>query len=140
MTQATPDPVPSPPPPASGGAGPWSLLAGVACVLHVLVLLGLATFYGLELTRGEGSSVVNVAMSAVLIVLFAVLLAVLARVWFRGSTRGAVATFVWNGLLIPVVVALYGAEETGIATGLVVVVVFGIVTAAGALATRRPRD
>ena len=37
--------------------------------------------------------------------------------WFLGSARAAVPTFVWNGLLIPVVVALYGAEETLIATG-----------------------
>jgi hypothetical protein len=67
-------------------------------------------------------------------------LGLLARAWFRGSTRAAVPTFVWNGLLIPVVVALYGAEEAAIATALLIVVVLGVVTAAGAVATNRPSD
>ena len=75
-----------------------------------------------------------------LILVFAALLALLARAWFVGSTRAAVPTFVWNGLLIPVVVALYGAEETLIATGVLVIVVLGVVTAAGAVATRAPTD
>jgi hypothetical protein len=112
--------------------------AGAVCVLHVLVLLALAVFYGLELLRGEGSSPTTVAMSGVLILVFAALLALLARVWFVGSSRGAVPTLVWNGLLIPVVVALYGAEESVIATGLLALVVLGVVTTAGALATKRP--
>ncbi len=137
VTQATPEPT-------SGDAvsrpvrRPWAVAAGVVCVLHVLVLLALAVFYGLELLRGEGSSPTTVVMSGVLILVFAVLLALLARVWFVGSSRGAVPTFVWNGLLIPVVVALYGAEESVIATGLLALVVLGVVTTAGALATRRP--
>jgi hypothetical protein len=114
--------------------------AGAVCVLHVLVLLAVVVFYGLELARGEGSSTTTVVMSGVLILVLAALLAVVARVWFRGSTRAAVPTFVWNGLLIPVVVALYGAEEAGMATGLLAVVVLGVVTAIGALATHRPDD
>ena len=137
MTQATPEPT-------SGDAvsrsvrRPWAVAAGAVCVLHVLVLLALAAFYGLELLRGEGSSPTTVAMSGVLILVFAALLALLARVWFVGSSRGAVPTLVWNGLLIPVIVALYGAEESLIATGLLALVVLGVVTTAGALATKRP--
>jgi hypothetical protein len=104
------------------------------------VLLGLAAFYAVELTRGEGSSTTSVLMSGVLILVFAVLLAVLARVWFVRSSRAVVPTFVWNGLLIPVVVALYGAGAGLLATGLLVLVVLGIVTAAGALAATRPAD
>ena len=138
MTQATPEPT-------SGDAvsrpvrRPWAVAAGAVCVLHVLVLLALAVFYGLELLRGEGSSPTTVAMSGVLILVFAALLALLARVWFVGSSRGAVPTLVWNGLLIPVVVALYGAEESLIATGLLALVVLGVVTTAGALADQATR-
>ena len=88
--------------------------------MHVLVLVAVAVFYGVELARGEGSSTVTVVMSGLLILAFAALLALLARAWFVGSPRAAVPTFVWNGLLIPVVVALYGAEETLIATGVLV--------------------
>ena len=126
--------------PGTPSRRPWAVAAGVVCVLHVLSLLGLAGFYALELVRGEGSSATTVVMSGVLILVFAALLALLARAWFRGSTRATVPTFVWNGLLIPVVVALFGAEETAIATALLVVVVLGVVTAAGAVATNRPRD
>jgi hypothetical protein len=140
VTQATPEPLPHRGAPENPQRRPWAVAAGAVCALHVLALVGLAGFYALELARGEGSSATTVVMSGVLILVFAALLALLARAWFRGSTRAAVPTFVWNGLLIPVVVALYGAEEAGIATALLVVVVLGVVAAAGAVATTRPRD
>jgi hypothetical protein len=139
VTQATPDPLPHHPlsgPPHRSG---WALAAGVVGVVHVLVLLAVAGYYGLELARGEGSSTTTVVMSGVLILVVAALLAVLARAWFRGSTRAAVPTFVWNGLLVPVVVALYGAEEAAIATSLLALVVLGVVTAVAAVAAR-PAD
>ena len=138
MTQTTPGPGPERFPSRPPGRGPWTAAAGAVCLVHVLVLVALAAYYGVTLVRGEGSSTVTVVMSGVLILAFAALLALLARAWFVGSTRAAVPTFVWNGLLIPVVVALYGAEETLIATGVLVIVVLGVVTAAGAVATRRP--
>ena len=138
MTQTTPEPVPDGLPPRMRGRRPWTVAAGFVCVVHVLVLVAVAVFYGVELARGEGSSTVTVVMSAVVILVFAALLALLARAWFVGSTRAVVPTFVWNGLLIPVVVALYGAEQTLIATGVLVIVVLGLVTAAGAVVTRRP--
>jgi hypothetical protein len=140
VTQATPEPLPHGSAPGTSPRRRWAVAAGVVCSLHVLALLGLAGFYALELARGEGSSATTVVMSGVLILVFAALLALLARAWFRGSTRAVVPTFVWNGLLIPVVVALYGAEEVGIATALLVVVVLGVVTAAGAVATNRASD
>ena len=97
-------------------------------------------FYGVELFRGEGSSRTTVVMSGLLILVFAALLAMLARLWFVGSARATVPTLLWNGLLIPVVVALYGAEEQRIANGLLAVVVLGIATAVGAVITRRPAE
>jgi len=138
VTQTTPEPVPDGFSPRTRGRRPWTVAAGFVCVVHVLVLVAVAVLYGVELARGEGSSTVTVVMSAVVILVFAALLALLARAWFVGSTRAAVPTFVWNGLLIPVVVALYGAEQTLIATGVLVIVVLGLVTAAGAVVTRRP--
>ena len=140
MTQATPDPLPQHPRPGPPHRSAWAVAAGAVCVLHVLALLVVAAFYGVELARGEGSSTTTVVMSGLLILVVAALLAVLARVWFRGSTRAAVPTFVWNGLLIPVVVTLYGAEEVGIGTALLALVVLGVVTAVAALATHRPDD
>lgn len=105
--------------------------------MHVLVLLAAAGFYAVEFARGQGSNTTTVVMSGVLILMVAALLAVLAVAWFRGWDRAAVPTFVWNGLLVPVVIALYGAEETAIATGLLAVVLLGVVTAVGALAAGR---
>ena len=140
MTQTTPEPRsgdPASPPP---GSRVWSVAAGVVCLLHALVLLAFAGFYGVELARGAGSSRTTVVMSGLLILVFAVLLALLARWWFVGSARATVPTFLWNGLLIPVVVALYGAEEPRIATGLLVVVGLGIVTAVAAVISRRPPE
>jgi hypothetical protein len=87
--------------------------------------------------RGEGSSTVNVVLSLALILVVALLIAVLARVWWVGSTRALMPTLVWNGLLIPVVVALYSADERLLATGVLVLVVAGIGTAVAAALTRR---
>ncbi len=113
----------------------WSRAAAAVCLVHVALLLGLAAFYALELARGEGSSTTNVVLSLALIVVFALLLGLLARIWWVGSARAVVPTVIWNGLLIPVVIALYGAEDRLVATGLLVLVVAGIVTAV--TATRR---
>ena len=113
---------------------------GVVCVLHALVLFGLAGFYAVELVRGEGSSPGTVALSAVIIAVFALLLLLLARLWFAGSARAAVPTFVWNGLLVPVLFALYGAGDSLIATGVLVLVVAGVVSAATSLAGLRERS
>lgn len=136
MTESTPEPMPSRVSGRSRARGSWATAAGVVCLIHVLVLAGLAVLYAVELTRGQGNPT-TVLMSGVLILVGAGLLAVLARAWFVRSRRAAVPTFLWNGLLIPVVVALYGADETAIATGLLLLVLLGLVTAVGAVATNR---
>ena len=140
MTQTTPEPRAGGRPAPSPGSRPWAVAAGVVCILHTLDLLSLAAFYVVELSRGEGSSQTTVVMSGLLILVFAVLLVLLARLWFVGSVRATVPTLLWNGLLIPVVAALYGAEEPGIATGLLAVVVLGIATTVGAVISRRPAE
>ncbi|HET8970886.1 MAG TPA: hypothetical protein VFN19_07495, partial [Candidatus Nanopelagicales bacterium] len=87
MTQTTPDPRSDGRPAPSLGNRAWSVAAGAICLLHVLALLGVAVFYGVELSRGEGSSRTTVVMSGLLILVFAALLALLARLWFVGSVR-----------------------------------------------------
>jgi hypothetical protein len=138
VTQSTPEPMPDGFSNRSRGPGPWAIAAGIVCLLHVLVLAVLAVFYGVEFSRGEGNPT-TVLMSGVLILIVAALIAVLARVWFVGSRRAGVPTLLWNGLLIPVVAALYGAEQTAIATGLMLIVVLGLVTTVAAL-TIHPAD
>ena len=132
MTQSTPEPMPDGLSNRSRGQRSWATAAGIVCLLHVLVLAGLAVFYGVEFSRGAGNPT-TVLMSGVLILVVAALIAVLARVWFVGSRRAAVPTLLWNGLLIPVVVTLYGADQAAIATGLLLLVVLGLVTTVAAL-------
>lgn len=124
-------------PPAPRRSG-WSRAAAAVCLVHVLLLVGLAGFYGRELALGEGTSVTNVVLSLGLILVLAALLAALARVWWVGSTRAVVPTVVWNGLLIPVVIALYGADDRLLASGLLVLVALGIGTAVVAATRTRP--
>ncbi|MDQ6716263.1 MAG: hypothetical protein M3Z83_09155 [Actinomycetota bacterium] len=112
-------------------------VAALICVAQALVLVAIAVFYGVALLRGEGSNATTVAMSAVLILVFAALLLVPAGVWWRGSTRAAVPTLVWNGVLVPVVFALYAAGDPLVATALLVLVLAGLVAALAALATSR---
>ncbi len=134
MTQTTPGGAAR-----TGRAGGWSRAAALVAAVHVVLLLGVAGFYGLELSRGEGSSTTNVVLSLGLIVAFALLLALLARVWWTGSTRAVVPTVVWNALLVPVVIALYGAEDRLVASALLALVLAGLVTAVtAARRSRRP--
>jgi hypothetical protein len=114
--------------------------AAVVCLVHAALLLALAGFYGFELLRGEGSSPGTVIMSGLLILVFAALIATLARVWWVGSTRAAVPTFVWNGLLVPVVIALYGAGEGRLATGLLLALLAGVLTAVAAVVNSSPES
>jgi hypothetical protein len=129
--------------PAQGSEGPahrvggWFRVAAVVAAVHVALLLGVAGFYGLELSRGEGTSTTNVVLSLGLILVVALLLAVLARVWWVGSRRGLVPTLVWNALLVPVVIALFGAQDLVVAAGLLLLVVAGVGTAFAALRSRR---
>lgn len=117
--------------------GGWFRAAAVVAAVHVVLLLGVAGFYGLELSRGEGTSTTNVVLSLGLILVFALLLAVLARVWWVGSRRGLMPTLVWNALLVPVVIALFGAQDLVVAAGLLLLVVAGIGTAFAAVRSRR---
>jgi len=109
----------------------------VVAAVHVVLLLGVAGFYALELSRGEGTSTTNVVLSLGLILVFALLLAVLARVWWVGSRRALVPTLVWNALLVPVVIALFGAQDLLVAAGLLLLVVAGVGTAFAAVRSRR---
>lgn len=134
MTDTTAD---GPPAEQRGGparrVGGWFRAAALVAAVHVALLLGVAGFYGVELSRGEGTSTTNVVLSLGLILVFALLLAVLARVWWVGSRRALVPTVVWNALLVPVVIALFGAGDLAVAGGLLLLVVVGLGTAFAAV-------
>lgn len=77
-------------------------MAALLTGLQALALLGLAGFYAYELAVGEGSDPGRVVMSALLIVLAGVGLAVVARGWLRWTRWPRTPTVVWDLLLLPV--------------------------------------
>lgn len=127
------EPFGTPPPVARGPR----LLAGVSCALQSLALLGFAAFYLYELSQGEGSDAGRVVMSAVVIAVGSVALALLSRGWFGESGWPRTPTIVWHLLLVPVGVSLVQAGQTPLAW---VVLVLAVLTLVAALAARRDPD
>jgi hypothetical protein len=111
---------------------PFRLLAGVLCGLHALALLGFVGFYLYELAQGEGENATQVVMSAVLIAVFAVLLGIVARAWFRGADWPKTPTVLWNALLLPVAWSMFSADQRLLAVVLAVVAALGILAGAAA--------
>ena len=75
-----------------------ALLMGV----QALALVAFAVFYVYELVIGEGSDATRVLMSALLIAVGGVGLAVVTRGWLRGAHWPRTPTLVWSALLVPV--------------------------------------
>ena len=104
-------------------------MAGGVCALQAVVLLGFCGFYLWELARGSGADPTRVVMSAVLIAVFAVGLAFVARGWWRGAGWPNTPTVVWNVLLLPVGWSLLQSGRALVAACVGVVAVTGIVAA-----------
>lgn len=77
-------------------------LAALSLGAQAVVLVGFAVFYIYELSIGEGSDAVRVVMSALVIALGGIGLAVVTRGWLRGSWWPRTPTIVWSLLLLPV--------------------------------------
>ena len=114
------------------------LLAGISCALQSLALLGFTAFYLYELSQGEGSDTGRVVMSAVVIAIGGVGLALLSRGWFGESSWPRTPTIVWHLLLVPVGVSLAQAGQSPLAW---MVLLLAVLTFAAAVAARRdPRE
>jgi len=113
-------------------------VAGGLCLVQALVLVGLAVFYLVELFAGAGSDRARVLVSAVLILVVAAALALLARLWWSGSTWATTPTVLWNLLLVPVALSVVQAGQLLLGILLVVVLVPTILAAlAGRVPTNR---
>ena len=77
-------------------------LAALLTGIQALALGAFVVFYVVELMIGEGSDAVRVLMSALLILVGAVGLALLARGWLGDGSWPRTPTLVWNVLLLPV--------------------------------------
>lgn len=111
---------------------PFRLVAGLLSGLQALSLVGVVAFYLWELGRGASDDATRVVMSAVLIAVFAALLAVVARGWLRGQDWPKTATVVWNVLLLPVAWSLVQADQRWVGVLLGAVALAGVVAAVGA--------
>lgn len=125
---------PLPPFDSAPSAGPRRL-AAVLCGLQSLALLGFAVFYVYELVVGEGSDTGRVVMSAVVIALGGVGLALLARGWLGERRWPRTPTIVWDLLLVPVGISLLQADRTGLGW---LVIVLALLTLGAALIARVP--
>ena len=105
-----------------------SVAAGV-CAVQVVVLLGFVVFYLWELTQDSGGDVARVVMSALLIAVFAVGIAAMARGWLLGDNWPNTPTVVWNALLLPVGWSLVQGDRSLVGALVIVVALVGIVAA-----------
>ena len=118
--------------PAPAPSRPRDLFRAVAagiCGLQALALLGFVGFYLWELTQDSSDDVARVVMSALLILVFAVGIAALARGWVRGDNWPNTPTVVWNALLLPVGWSLVQSDHGLIGALVIVVALAGIVAA-----------
>lgn len=116
------------------GSGPRRV-AAVLCAGQALALLGFAAFYVYELVIGEGSDAGRVVMSAVLIAVGALGLALLARGWLGEQRWPRTPTIVWDLLLLPVGISLLQAGRTGLGW---LVLVLALLTLGAAFVARVP--
>ena len=138
MTDPRTDPSPSPGDKAGVGATPAHRIAGVLTLLEGLVLVGFVVFYVVEMVSGATDDLSRAAVSAVLILIFAIALLALARAWFRADEWPKTPTVLWNVLLLPVAWSLREGDRGALA--LVVGVVAAASIVAAAVAPRAPRD
>src|ERR687898_662295 len=106
--------------------------AAVLIGLQALALVGFAAYYLYELTIGEGSDATRVLMSALLILLGGVALALVALGWVRGASWPRTPTIVWNVLLVPVGVGLIQGDRALVGWTVVIVAVGATLAALGA--------
>jgi cytochrome b561 len=118
-------PAPAPPRPRD----PFRAVAAAICGLQALALLGFVVFYVWELTQDSADDVARVVMSALLILVFAVGIAAMARGWVRGDNWPNTPTVVWNALLLPVGWSLVQSDHGLIGALVIVVALVGIVAA-----------
>ena len=110
-------------------------LAALSLGAQAVILVGFAVFYIYELSIGEGSDAVRVVMSALVIALGGIGLAVVTRGWVRGSWWPRTPTIVWSLLLLPVGWGLIQGTKTFVGW---LVVGVALVTALAAVAAKEP--
>ena len=115
---------------------PARRVAALVCFAEALVMAGFVVFYAVELLRGEGSDQMRVLTAGVLILVFAVAVGLLGRLWLGQSRWPATPTVVWHVLLVPVAVGMFQSGQLLIG----LLITLAIVTAIGATVAAREPD
>lgn len=110
-------------------------LAALLLGVQAVVLGGFAVFYLYELAIGEGSDSVRVVMSALVIALGGVGLALVTRGWLGGRWWPRTPTIVWSALLLPVGWGLVQGTQTLVGW---LVIAVALVTGLAAISAREP--
>ncbi|GAA2169295.1 hypothetical protein [Pedococcus bigeumensis] len=119
----------SPAPAPSRPRDPFRAVAAGICALQALALLGFVGFYLWELTQDSAADATRVVMSALLILVFAVGIAALARGWLRGDNWPSTPTVVWNALLLPVGWSLVQGDRGLVGALVILIALVGILAA-----------
>lgn len=124
--------------PSAGGPGP--VVAGLVTGLHALGLAAAGSVYAREVFTGTATEPTTAGMALVLTLLFAVLLAVLARGWFVGRRWPRTPTIVWCLLTLPAIWTLNTTNGPLVAVPLAALSIAGIVAAFSAPSADLPDD
>jgi MFS family permease len=138
VTDPRTDPSPSSGAQPRAHVTPAHRIAGALTLIEGLVLVGFVVFYVVEMVSGATDDLSRAAVSAVLILIFAIALLALARAWFRADEWPKTPTVLWNVLLLPVAWSLREGDRTALALAVGVVAAASIVAAAAS--PRAPRD
>jgi hypothetical protein len=99
--------------------------------LEALVIAGFAVFYLVELVLGEGSDPMVVIMSVVTMLVFVVGLGYAAAGLWRRHPRAQAPAIAFNGLLVPLGIAMFQFAPAWLAAAVLVVAVTVVACAIG---------
>ncbi len=105
---------------------PARRVAAAVCGLEAVVMAVFGIYGLIELARGGGTDTARVITESALILLFAVGMGLLARLWLGRSSWPGTPTVVWHVLLIPVVVSMAQAGQWLVTVALASAVVAAI--------------
>jgi len=111
--------MPSPPAPTDQQLTFGRVAAGLVGV-EALVISGFAVFYVVELVRGRGSDPLVVLMSVATMLVFVVGLGYVAAGLWRRHPRAQAPAIAFNGLLVPLGIALFQFAPAWLAAAVLV--------------------
>ncbi len=96
-----------------------SKLASGLVGIEAVVVSGFAAFYGVELFLGQGSDPTVVVMSIVTLLIFVVGLSYVSAGLWKRHPRSQAPAMAFNGLMIPLGIALFQFAPASVATAVV---------------------